>query len=64
VLAILLNAGMYFGGVRTNSWVIGAIGKISFSPYDLIVGFVAFLLLVFFFVTAIQETIRLAKADQ
>jgi len=64
VLAILLNAGMYYGGVRTISWVMGAIGEISFSPYDLIVGFIALLLLVFFLVTAIQETIRLAKADQ
>ena len=64
VLAILLNIGMFFGGVKTYSFVIGTIGKISFSPYDLIVGFIALLLLIFFFVTAYQETIRLAKADQ
>ena len=59
VLAILLNTGMYFGGIQTY-----AIGKFSFSIYDFIVGAVALLLMFFFIDTMIKETIRLSKADQ
>lgn len=60
-LAVLLNIFMYFGGVQTISATFGGLTQITFSPYDLIVSFIALLLLTFFIVTAIQETIRLAR---
>ncbi len=63
-LAILLNTAMYFGGLRTFSLMLGPIGQIAFSPYDVVLGMVALLLLSFFIVTAIRETIRLAKANK
>jgi len=64
VIAILLNTGMYFGGIQTASVNAGPFGKLTFSPYDLIVAAIALLLLIFFIVTAARETIRLSKADQ
>ena len=64
VLAILLNAAMYFFGVRTISLSAGRLGPITFSPYDLAVAVVALLLLFFFIATAAQETISLASADE
>jgi phosphatidylglycerophosphate synthase len=64
VVAILLNAGMYFGGLRTNSVSLGAFGRFTFSIYDPIVAAFALLLLFFFLVTATQEAIRLAKAGK
>jgi phosphatidylglycerophosphate synthase len=64
LLAILLNIAMYFGGVQTSSLVSRTMNPIVFSPYDLIVAFIALLLLGFFVVTAIQETIRLAKENR
>jgi phosphatidylglycerophosphate synthase len=64
VFAILLNMGMYFGGLRTSSFTLGAFGRFTFSIYDLVVAAFALLLLYFFFVTAIKEAIRLAKAGQ
>jgi phosphatidylglycerophosphate synthase len=63
-LAVLLNIFMYFGGVQINSATFGGPTQITFSPYDLIVSFIALLLLTFFVVTAIQETIRLAKENK
>ena len=62
VLAILLNIGMYFGGVRTNSVALGAFGRLTFSVYDLIIAALALLLLYFFFATAIKEAIKLSKS--
>lgn len=64
VLAILLNTYMYFGGVKTYSIPLGALGQVVFSPYDLCVGFIALLLFSFFAVTAVQETKRLAKENR
>jgi archaetidylinositol phosphate synthase len=64
VLAIMLNTYMYFGGVRTSTIRIGILGQFSYSPYDLIIAFNALLLLYFFITTAIQETIKLAKANK
>lgn len=64
VLAILLNAAMYFGGVITFSVMLGPIGQINFAPYDLILAFIALLMLSFFIVTAIQDTRRLAKENK
>ena len=64
VIAILLNTGMYFGGVRMNTVSAGPFGTLTFSPYDLLVAAIALLLLSFFIVTAVQEANRLSKADK
>lgn len=64
MIAILLNIAMYFGGVRTTSLVFGAVHQLTLTPYDLIVAAIALLLLSFFVVTAVQETIRLAKENK
>ncbi|HUE98571.1 MAG TPA: CDP-alcohol phosphatidyltransferase family protein [Anaerolineales bacterium] len=64
VLAILLNTAMFFGGEREALLQIGTFGQVAFSPYDLIVAALALLLLYFFLVTAIQETIRLARENK
>lgn len=64
VLAVLLNAAMFFGGVQTFSVPAGAAGQITFSPYDVVVAFIAALLLSFFVVTAVRETIRLSRTGQ
>ncbi len=64
MVAILLNIAMYFGGVQMYSWRVGTIGRITFTPYDFIIAMVGLLLLSFFIVTAIRETIRLAKENK
>jgi CDP-alcohol phosphatidyltransferase. len=64
VVAILLNIGMYFGGLHTFSVAAGAFGQLTFSIYDLIVTAFTLLLLYFFVVTAAKETIRLAKENK
>ncbi len=64
VIAMLLNAGMYFGGMRTMSLALPFAGQIVFSPYDLVVTFFTLLLLYFFFTTGVKETIRLAKQNR
>jgi phosphatidylglycerophosphate synthase len=61
-LAILLNIGMYFGGIRTMNVNLSILGSLTFSLYDLIVSFIALLLLYFFIVTAVKEALRLSKA--
>lgn len=63
VLAILLNIWMFFGGERTFVVSVGAFGEITSSPYDLVVGFIGFLLFLFFLNTFRKESARLAKAD-
>ena len=64
VIAMLLNSGMYFGGMRTISLTLPFVGQIVFSPYDLVVTFFTLLLLYFFVTTGVKETIRLAKRNQ
>lgn len=64
VLAVLLNTSMYFGGLRTLSLMLGPLGQITFTPYDIVLAAVALLLLSFFIVTAIGETIRLRKENK
>ena len=64
VLAILLNTGMYFGGVHPLSITVGSFGQLTFSVYDLVVAALTLLLLYFFIATAIQEAIRLAKTGK
>jgi phosphatidylglycerophosphate synthase len=64
VLAILLNTGMFFGGLSTISMKVGFFGRLTFSIYDLVVIVIALLLFYFFISTAIQEAIRLSKVDK
>ncbi len=64
VFAILLNTAMYFGGVQASSLNLGTVIQITFTPYDLLVAAIALLLLSFFFVTAVQETTKLAKENK
>jgi phosphatidylglycerophosphate synthase len=64
VFAILLNAMMYFGGTQASSLSLGKMIQITFTPYDLLVAAIGLLLLSFFFVTAIRETIRLAEENK
>ena len=64
VIAILLNTGMYFGGVQTSQLPFGLIGQLVYSPYDLVLAFLALLMLHFFATTAAQEIIRLAKENK
>ena len=58
--AIVLNIAMYFGGIQTFTVRIGTATQI-FTPYDLMMAMIALLMISFFAMTAIQETIRLAK---
>lgn len=64
VIAVLLNTFMYFGGVRTSSLALGTVDPVTFTPYDIVVGAIALLLLSFFFMTAAQDIIRLAKENK
>ena len=64
VFAILLNTSMYFGGEQKLLWNIGLLSQVRFSPYDLLLAALALLLLSFFFVTAVRETLRLAKENK
>jgi archaetidylinositol phosphate synthase len=63
VLAILFNTAMYFGGLRVISVYYGVIGQITFSPYDLVLVAAVLVMLSSFIVTAIQESIKLAKTN-
>lgn len=64
VVAILLNAGMYFAGQQVLAVPDGAGGQLRVSVYDLLAGAVALLLLAFFLNTAVRETLRLAQAER
>jgi archaetidylinositol phosphate synthase len=64
VLAIMLNTYMFLGGIKTSTITLDSLGQILFSPYDLIIGFIALLLFFFFVTTAIQETVKLAKDNK
>jgi len=64
VLAILLNTGMYFGGVKFLSMSLGTLGRFNFTIYDPIVFCIALLLLYFFVETAVKEVIRMAKTGK
>jgi archaetidylinositol phosphate synthase len=64
VFAVFLNTCMYFGGVQTSLGRIGPLSQITFSIYDLFLAVLTILLLYFFFVTAIRESIRLAKENK
>lgn len=64
VVAMLLNAWMYFGGLRTMSLTLPLFGLVVFSQYDLVVLFFMLVLLYFFFSTGAKETLTLAKRNQ
>jgi len=64
VLAIILNAYMYFGGVQSFSITILQGQTVTFSPYDLYMAAIAFLLLFFFITTASRETLALRRAGK
>jgi archaetidylinositol phosphate synthase len=61
LVAILLNVGMYFGGIHRWSVTVGAFGRLAFSVYDLLVAAFALLLLYLFVANAIPDAVRLAK---
>jgi archaetidylinositol phosphate synthase len=63
VLAILLNTGMYFGGLNTFRIFLGSVAA-DISPYDLYVTGITFLLLYFLAVTAIQQSIALRQLSE
>ena len=64
VFAVLLNTAMYFGGVQMSLWNIGPLSQIPLSPYDLFLAGLALIFLCFFLVTAVKETVRLAKENK
>ena len=64
VLAIFLNTVMYFGGVQTSLASRRPLSQIIISPYDLFLAGLAVLLLSFFLVTAVKETVKLAKENK
>lgn len=64
VFAIFLNTIMYFGGVQTSLASRGPLSQIPVSPYDLFLAGLALLLLSFFLVTAVKETVKLAKENK
>lgn len=64
VLAIMLNAWMYFGHPQSFSFTAWIFGQVSLTQYDLVVACITLLLFYFFTVTAIQETVRLAKKNK
>jgi archaetidylinositol phosphate synthase len=63
VLAIMLNAAMYFGGVYTFKFSWGAVSG-AISPYDLIVSFISILLVYFFATTGIKQAVELQKLGE
>jgi hypothetical protein len=64
VLAILLNTAMYFFGQQNFTIAVGTLKSFTFSAYDLAIGAITLLLFYFFITTALQETIRLSKANE
>ncbi len=63
-LAILLNTAMFFFGRQVWHVGLGLLGDMSINPYDLSIGAIGVLLLYFFVSTALQESIRLARAGR
>jgi len=63
LLAILLNTSMYFGGLYTFKLSLGSVTA-AISPYDLYVMAITFLLIYFFAVTSVQQSIALRKSGE
>ena len=64
LFAVLLNTIMYFGGVRPAFLAFGTTNQITFTAYDIMIAAIASLILFFFFRTAAQEIVRLAKENK
>jgi hypothetical protein len=55
---------MYFFGRQNFTIAVGTFKSFTFSAYDLAIGAITLLLFYFFIATALQETIRLSKANE
>jgi len=64
VLAIMLNAYMFFGGVRSWPVTIWPGTVINISPYDIVMLVIGALLYFFFFNTATREALQLRRAGK
>ena len=64
VFAIVLNTIMYFGGVQGSLASKGPLSQIGIGPYDLFLAGLALLLVLFFLVTAVKDTMKLAKENK
>src|SRR4030042_1406353 len=63
LLAILLNTAMYFGGLFTFKLPLGSVTA-AISPYDLYVTAITMLLIYFFAVTSVQQSMLLRKLGE
>ena len=63
LLAILLNIAMYFGGLFTFKLPMGSFTA-AISPYDLYVTAITLLLIYFFAVTSVQQSMVLRKSGE
>jgi archaetidylinositol phosphate synthase len=63
ILAILLNIGMFFGGVVTYRVKLGAMIAII-SPYDLVVVALVILIIYFISLTGLRQSIALRKSGE
>ncbi len=63
LLAILLNTAMYFGGLFTFKLPLGSVTA-AISPYDLYVTAITLLLIYFFAVTSVQQSMLLRKLGE
>lgn len=64
ILVIIFNTAMYFGGLHVMSLSAPIVGKITFSPYDVVLLTIGPLMFFSFCVTAIKESIMLSKIDR
>jgi archaetidylinositol phosphate synthase len=60
-MAIVLNTILFFLGRRDFSLAAGPLGQLVLNPYDILLTGVTVLLVIFFSVTAVQESIRIGK---
>ena len=63
VLAILLNIGMFFGGITTIKFSVGSV-PLTISPYDLVVTAITLLIIYFFAGTSIKQSIVLRELGE
>jgi archaetidylinositol phosphate synthase len=63
VIAILLNTIMFFVGMFTINVTLGGVTA-AISIYDLLVAAIALLILYFFGVTSVQQSIALRKLGE
>jgi archaetidylinositol phosphate synthase len=63
ILAILLNTGMFFGGVYTFRVNLGSVTAII-SPYDLVVVALILVIIYFLALTSLRQSIELRKSSE